>query len=139
MLKNKNPVKRRGFYLLKNKNPAKRRGFYLLKNKNPVKRWGFYLLKNKNPVKRRGFYFRRNFEYKKLIDVFVCKKGYQYISPPPAGTAGAGGSGKSTTMLSVVSIVDATLAAFCNALLVTLVGSMIPASIMSTNLLLRAS
>lgn len=56
-------------------------------------------------------------------------KIYQYISPPippPAGAAGAG-SLMSVTRLSVVSNVLATDAAFCNALLVTFVGSRMPA------------
>ena len=39
----------------------------------------------------------------------------------------ASGSGISVTRLSVVSTIAATLAAFCSALLVTLVGSTIPA------------
>lgn len=55
--------------------------------------------------------------------------GAQYIpSIPPWGIATAGaGSLISVTSASVVSRVAATLAAFCNALLVTLVGSRIPA------------
>lgn len=59
----------------------------------------------------------------------------QYIPPmpppPPAGIGGSG-SGTSVTRLSVVSIRAATEAAFCSALLDTLVGSMMPRSIMST-------
>ena len=50
--------------------------------------------------------------------------------PPPAGAAGSG-AGISVTTLSVVSRVAATEAAFCKALRVTLVGSMMPLSIIS--------
>ncbi len=53
----------------------------------------------------------------------------QYM-PPPAGAAGSG-AGISVTTLSVVSRVAATEAAFCKALRVTLVGSMMPLSIIS--------
>ena len=56
---------------------------------------------------------------------------YQYISPGLGAAAGAGGSGMSQTILSVVSKVPATLAAFCNAERVTFVGSKMPFSIMS--------
>ena len=52
---------------------------------------------------------------------------------------GAGGSGISTTKLSVVSRVAATLDAFCSALRVTLVGSIIPAFTMSQYTFLNAS
>ena len=56
-----------------------------------------------------------------------------YIIPipgaPPAGIAGAG-SLMSATTDSVVNNVEATLVAFCNALLVTFTGSRIPASTM---------
>jgi hypothetical protein len=52
------------------------------------------------------------------------------ISPPPIGI-GASAFGASAIMHSVVSIRDATLAAFCSAVRVTLVGSKIPISIMS--------
>ena len=60
-------------------------------------------------------------------------RGDQYMpSMPPAGIAGAGvGSLMSVTRASVVSRVDATDAAFCRALLVTLVGSRMPCLIMS--------
>ena len=60
-------------------------------------------------------------------------RGNQYMpSMPPAGIAGAGvGSLMSVTRASVVSRVDATDAAFCRALLVTLVGSRMPCLIMS--------
>ena len=56
--------------------------------------------------------------------------------PPPAMAAlaaaeAAGSSGSSATRLSVVRTMDATLAAFSNAERVTLVGSTIPALIMS--------
>ena len=44
---------------------------------------------------------------------------------PPAGIAGSG-AGISATTLSVVRIIEATLAAFCNAERVTFVGSTIP-------------
>lgn len=56
----------------------------------------------------------------------------QYMPPPMSGAAGAaaGGVGMSATRLSVVSTMAATEAAFCNALLVTLVGSMMPFSSM---------
>ena len=50
---------------------------------------------------------------------------------PPAGIAGTSSLIVATTD-SVVSSVDATLVAFCNALLVTFAGSKIPASIMLT-------
>ena len=50
---------------------------------------------------------------------------------PPAGIAGASSLISATTD-SVVRSVEATDVAFCNALLVTLTGSMIPASIMFT-------
>lgn len=60
----------------------------------------------------------------------------QYMScmcPPPPGIAGSLlSSGRSVIMTSVVNIRPATLAAFCKAHRVTLVGSMIPASIRST-------
>ena len=56
----------------------------------------------------------------------------QYMPPPMSGAAGAGagGVGMSATRLSVVSTMAATEAAFCSALLVTLVGSMMPFSSM---------
>ena len=85
-----------------------------------------------------------NFMYAKtpsgVLGVFVfgfCfvsrREGDQYMpSMPPAGIAGAGvGSLMSVTRASVVSRVDATDAAFCRALLVTLVGSRMPCLIMS--------
>ena len=59
---------------------------------------------------------------------------YYHIIPPipaPAGAAGVSSLIFATTD-SVVSKVEATLVAFCRALLVTLAGSRIPASIMST-------
>ena len=58
-----------------------------------------------------------------------------YIIPIPAG-APAGIAGASSLIFattdSVVNNVEATDVAFCNALLVTLAGSMIPFSTMST-------
>ena len=65
----------------------------------------------------------------------------QYIPPisPPPGAIGAGGVGISVTMLSVVSKVAATDAAFCNTERVTLVGSIIPLSTISQYLLFNAS
>ena len=59
-----------------------------------------------------------------------------YIMPPmppipPAGIAGSS-FGISATVASVVSSIALALAAFCSADLVTLTGSTIPASIMST-------
>jgi hypothetical protein len=56
--------------------------------------------------------------------------------PPPEGMDGIAGSsfGLSATMHWVVSMRDATLAAFCSANRVTLVGSMTPAAIMSSYL-----
>lgn len=58
---------------------------------------------------------------------------FNYIMPipPPAGIAGASSLMEETTD-SVVSNVEATLVAFCSALLLTFAGSRIPASIMST-------
>lgn len=58
----------------------------------------------------------------------------QYMPPmsPPAGAAGAGGSGRSATRLSVVSTISATEVAFSRAERVTLVGSTMPASIISS-------
>ena len=62
----------------------------------------------------------------------VCDPAQYMPSMPPAGIAGAGvGSLMSVTSASVVSRVAATDAAFCNALLVTLVGSRMPCLIMS--------
>ena len=60
-----------------------------------------------------------------------CFRYYIISIPPGAGAAGVFSFILATTD-SVVNKVDATLFAFCNALLVTLVGSRIPASIMST-------
>ncbi len=62
--------------------------------------------------------------------VFFTINLNQYIPiPPPGAPIGAGfSSGISVTRLSVVSTVAATDAAFCNALLVTLAGSTIPAA-----------
>lgn len=58
---------------------------------------------------------------------------YYIIPIPPAGAPAAGVSSLiSATTDSVVSNVEATLVAFCSALLVTLAGSMIPDLIMST-------
>ena len=51
--------------------------------------------------------------------------------PPPMPPAGASSLADSQTMHSVVSIRDATEAAFCSAVRVTFVGSRIPISIMS--------
>lgn len=51
--------------------------------------------------------------------------------PPPWGIAGAG-SLMLATQASVVRKVEATLVAFCRALLVTFVGSMMPTSTMFT-------
>jgi len=61
---------------------------------------------------------------------------HQYMPPmPPVGSpmGGAGGVGSflSATRLSVVSTMAAMEAAFCRALRVTLVGSTIPAGIIS--------
>ena len=62
----------------------------------------------------------------------MCDPAQYMPSMPPAGIAGAGvGSLMSVTSASVVSRVAATDAAFCNALLVTLVGSRMPCLIMS--------
>ena len=68
-------------------------------------------------------------------------KDIDYIIPiPPAGIAGAGVSSlMSATTDSVVSKVEATLVAFCNALLVTFAGSMIPDSTMFTYVSVNAS
>ena len=63
-----------------------------------------------------------------------CASAHQYMppmSPPAAGAAGAG-AGMSATRDSVVSTIAATEAAFCSAERVTLVGSIMPRSIMST-------
>ena len=51
--------------------------------------------------------------------------------PPGMPPAGASSFGASATMHSVVSISDATEAAFCSAVRVTLVGSRMPISSMS--------
>ena len=51
-----------------------------------------------------------------------------YIGGIPATCSAGLSDGISAIIASVVSISDATLAAFCNAVLVTLVGSMTPAS-----------
>lgn len=61
--------------------------------------------------------------------------------PPMSGegAGGAGGVGISVTMLSVVSNVAATEAAFCRAERVTLVGSIMPLVTMSVYLFLSAS
>jgi hypothetical protein len=63
-----------------------------------------------------------------------------YPPPPPGGIAGIAdfSSGLSATMHWVVSIREATLAAFCKAKRVTFVGSMTPAEIMSSYLSVRA-
>jgi hypothetical protein len=53
------------------------------------------------------------------------------IPPPPMPPAGAASLGDSETMHSVVNINDATDAAFCSAVRVTLVGSKMPISITS--------
>ena len=70
--------------------------------------------------------------YQPVIQILM---GRDYIMPipgfPPAGAAGAG-SLIVDTAASVVSRDDATDVAFCRALLVTLAGSRIPASIIST-------
>ena len=61
--------------------------------------------------------------------------------PPPMGIPAAGAAsldGLSATMDSVVSTIAAMLAAFCSALLVTLVGSTMPSAIMSTYFSVRA-
>lgn len=74
------------------------------------------------------------------LDVFSAFGAHQYIppiSPPAAGAAGAG-SLISATRLSVVKIVAATEEAFCRAERVTLVGSTMPASIISWNSPVRA-
>lgn len=64
---------------------------------------------------------------------FVCCRIADYIMPgaPPAGMGGMG-SLILQTAASVVRKLEATLVAFCRALLVTLAGSRMPASIMST-------
>ena len=65
-----------------------------------------------------------------------CLWAYQYIPPwaaAAAAAASAAGSGLSTTRLSVVSTQAATEAALIRLERVTLVGSTIPASIISTN------
>lgn len=64
----------------------------------------------------------------------------QYM-PPMSGAAGAGASltGMSQTRLSVVSSVAATEAAFCSALRETLVGLMMPRSLISQYSSLKAS
>ena len=66
------------------------------------------------------------------LDCSNWASAHQYMPPPISGAAGAaaGGVGMSATRLSVVSTMAATEAAFCRALLVTLVGSMIPFSSM---------
>ena len=51
--------------------------------------------------------------------------------PPPAAGAAGSGAGISVTTLSVVSRVAATEAAFCNTLLETFVGSIMPLSTIS--------
>ena len=64
-----------------------------------------------------------------------CSDASDYIIPPMsgmAGAAGAAGAGLSATRASVVSRVAAMEAAFCRAERVTLVGSTMPAAIMST-------
>src|SRR5712692_5987295 len=60
----------------------------------------------------------------------------QYMSPPMPRPAAAAFSfsGSSCTSASVISMSAAMLAAFCRAVRVTLVGSMMPASNMSTHL-----
>ena len=69
-----------------------------------------------------------------LYAVRLLKLLNQYMPPmsPPAGVAGAGGSGRSATRLSVVRTIAATLEAFSRAERVTLVGSTMPASIISS-------
>ena len=68
---------------------------------------------------------------------YALQAFYQYIPPipppmpPPAG-ASTLGSGLSATTDSVVKMTDAMEAAFCRAERVTLVGSTMPADIMST-------
>ncbi len=70
--------------------------------------------------------------------VGLGKDRNQYIPPmpPPGGIAGAAGfsSGISVTRASVVNKRPEMLAAFCNAVRVTLAGSMTPDSNMSVNL-----
>ena len=64
----------------------------------------------------------------------LCKRYFYQYMPPMSGAvgaAGAGGSGLSVTRLSVVSSTPATEAAFSRAERVTLVGSTMPAEIMS--------
>lgn len=75
-----------------------------------------------------------------LIRKYLTASG-NYIIPipwPPAGAAGVSSLILATTD-SVVSSVDATLVAFCSALLVTFAGSRIPAPTMSTYSSFRAS
>lgn len=62
------------------------------------------------------------------------QRAYIMSMPPMPGLGVASSSSGSSTMrVSVVKIMPAMLAAFCRALLVTLVGSMIPLATMSTN------
>ena len=92
---------------------------------------------NKDPTSRISVPFHPgNSEY---FPVFLNSGSFQqirnYIIPippaPPAGTAGCGSLIVDTTD-SVVSSVEATLVAFCRALLVTFAGSRIPFSTIST-------
>ena len=58
--------------------------------------------------------------------LYILLLNYTIGIPPPAGMGGSG-FGSSATHASVVRNIDATLEAFCNALLTTFVGSTIPA------------
>ena len=73
-------------------------------------------------------------ELKKAAGKPAALKFGNYIIPipPPAGAAAGTGSLILATHASVVRNVDATLVAFCRAVLVTLAGSRIPASTMLT-------
>ena len=69
-----------------------------------------------------------------MLSLIYIRRDVDYIIPIPAPPAGAAGWGSLMvdTTDSVVSSVDATLVAFCSALLVTLAGSRMPSSTIST-------
>lgn len=106
----------------------------------PAKRIYFTIRLRKNQAFN-GIYLKKATANKKPSQFFLGVICYQYIPsiPPAPGIAGVGGSGISATNASVVSKVPATLAAFWSALLVTLVGSRIPACIISQYASLDAS
>ena len=91
--------------------------------------WGFFDIPEKQSRKKG---VKKRTPHGVLLKIFFCA-GYYYIMPgaPPAGMGGMGSLMLDTTD-SVVSRVDATLVAFCRALLVTLTGSRMPASTIST-------